>query len=157
MQTRDEVEGLHNCGEFSQPLECLYQALQTQEKSFLLLLWNNFSKNYHAGKDKRNHFIDQNVCSYNIDLTMGFLNWPVKTYILKIWWWRVYNLCIFTSHNHVYILSCKHASRPVRVRVLSYLFYNSCLSIRVGQASLFPTPKSQRNNHSPRQVSAMPW
>ena len=26
MQTRDDVEGLHNCLEFSQPLECLYQA-----------------------------------------------------------------------------------------------------------------------------------
>ena len=38
MQTRDEVEGFHNCREFSQPLECLYQAMQTQEKSFLLLL-----------------------------------------------------------------------------------------------------------------------
>ena len=38
MQTRDEVEGLHNCREFSQPLECIYQAMQTQEKSFLLLL-----------------------------------------------------------------------------------------------------------------------
>ena len=29
MQTRDEVEGLHNCREFSQRLECLYQAMQT--------------------------------------------------------------------------------------------------------------------------------
>ena len=38
MQTRDEVEGLHNCQEFSQRLECLYQAMQTQEKSFPLLL-----------------------------------------------------------------------------------------------------------------------
>ena len=38
MQTPDEEEGLHNCREFSQPLECLYQAMQTQEKSFLLLL-----------------------------------------------------------------------------------------------------------------------
>ena len=38
MQTRDEVEGLHNCREFSQRLECLYQDMQTQEKSFLLLL-----------------------------------------------------------------------------------------------------------------------
>ena len=27
MQTRDEVEGLHNCQEFSQCLECLYQAM----------------------------------------------------------------------------------------------------------------------------------
>ena len=38
MQTLDFVSGLHNCQEFSQPLECLYQAMQTQEKSFLLLL-----------------------------------------------------------------------------------------------------------------------
>ena len=38
MQTRDEVEGLHDCREFSQHLECLYQDMQTQEKSFLLLL-----------------------------------------------------------------------------------------------------------------------
>ena len=38
MQTRDEVEGLHNFREFSQSLECLYQAMQTPEKSFLLLL-----------------------------------------------------------------------------------------------------------------------
>ena len=37
-QTRDEVEGLHNCREFSQPLSCLYQDMQKQEKSFLLLL-----------------------------------------------------------------------------------------------------------------------
>ena len=44
MQTRDEVEGLHNCREFSQPLECLYQAMQTQEKSFLLLLLKYLSK-----------------------------------------------------------------------------------------------------------------
>ena len=28
-QTRDEVEGLHNCLEFSPPLSCLYQAMQT--------------------------------------------------------------------------------------------------------------------------------
>ena len=27
MQTRDEVEGLHNCLEFCQPLSCLYQAI----------------------------------------------------------------------------------------------------------------------------------
>ena len=34
MQTRDEVEGLHNSREFSQPLECLYQDMQTEEKVF---------------------------------------------------------------------------------------------------------------------------
>ena len=42
MQTRDEVEGLRNRPKFSQRLECLYQAMQTKEKSFLLLLHNNF-------------------------------------------------------------------------------------------------------------------
>ena len=33
-KTRDEVEGLQNGREFSQPLECLYQDMQTQEKTF---------------------------------------------------------------------------------------------------------------------------
>ena len=42
MQTVDFVSGLHNCQEFFQLLECLYQAKQTQEKSFLLLWQNNF-------------------------------------------------------------------------------------------------------------------
>ena len=40
MQTRDEVEGLHNCQEFSQPLECLYQAMQIQEKKFFYCFYN---------------------------------------------------------------------------------------------------------------------
>ena len=31
MQTLDFVSGLHNCLEFSQPLSCLYQAMQTQK------------------------------------------------------------------------------------------------------------------------------
>ena len=29
----------------------------------------------------------------------------------------------YWPHNHVYILSCKHSSQPIRTRVLSYLFY----------------------------------
>ena len=37
MQTLDFVSGLHDSLKFFQPLECLYQAMQTQEKSFLLL------------------------------------------------------------------------------------------------------------------------
>ena len=36
MQTRDEVEGLHKRQEFSQALECLYQAMQTREKKFFV-------------------------------------------------------------------------------------------------------------------------
>ena len=42
MQTWDEVKGLHNRREFSQRLKCWYHAMQAQEKSFLLLLYNNF-------------------------------------------------------------------------------------------------------------------
>ena len=44
MQTLDFVSGLHNRREFSQRLECLNQAMQTQEKRFLLLLYNNFPR-----------------------------------------------------------------------------------------------------------------
>ena len=44
MQTRDEVEGLHNCREFSQRLECLYQAMQTQEKVFYCFYKINFPR-----------------------------------------------------------------------------------------------------------------
>ena len=42
---RSVVSGLHNCFEFSQPLECLYQAIQTEGKSFLLLKYCFFQKN----------------------------------------------------------------------------------------------------------------
>ena len=34
METLDVVSGLHDCKELSQPVECLYQAMQTQEKVF---------------------------------------------------------------------------------------------------------------------------
>ena len=44
MQTRDEVKGLHNWLEFSQPLSCLYQAMQTQEKKFSIVFIKYFSK-----------------------------------------------------------------------------------------------------------------
>ena len=44
MQTLEFVWGLHNCREFSQPLQYLYQAMQIQEKSFLLLLQTNFTE-----------------------------------------------------------------------------------------------------------------
>ena len=73
MQTLHEVEGLHNCREFSQPLECLYRAMQTQDKSLLLLYKITYSKNYNAGKDE--------IFILLINLTMGFLNSPIKTLI----------------------------------------------------------------------------
>ena len=46
MQTRDEVESLYNCSEFSQPLECLYQAMQTQEIKFSSCLNFAFLEKY---------------------------------------------------------------------------------------------------------------
>ena len=46
MQTWDDVEGLHNSLEFFQPFECLYQAIQTQEKNFLLLKYCFFLEKY---------------------------------------------------------------------------------------------------------------
>ena len=52
------------------------------------------------------HFTDQNVSSYNI------WQWDFSTDQSKL-----------SSRNHVYILSCKHASGPIRACVLSYLFY----------------------------------
>ena len=46
MQTLDFVSGFHNCLEFSQPLSCLYQAIQTQ-KNVLYCLINHFF--FHLG------------------------------------------------------------------------------------------------------------
>ena len=42
MQTQDKVLGLHNCQEFSQLLECLYQAMQIQEKVFSFIDYLTF-------------------------------------------------------------------------------------------------------------------
>ena len=44
MQTRVKVEGLHNCREFFQPLECLCQATQTQEKGLYCFYKTTFEK-----------------------------------------------------------------------------------------------------------------
>ena len=41
MQTRDET--MRNCLEFSQPLSCLYQAMQTR-KTFSIAFINNIPK-----------------------------------------------------------------------------------------------------------------
>ena len=44
MQTRVKVEGLHNCWEFFQPLQCLCQATQTQEKGLYSFYKTTFKK-----------------------------------------------------------------------------------------------------------------
>ena len=44
MQTRVNVEGLHNCREFFQPLECLCQATHAQEKGLYCFYKTTFKK-----------------------------------------------------------------------------------------------------------------
>ena len=63
----------------------VYIRLSKHRKNVLYCFYKiTSSKNYNAGKDKEIHFTDENVSSYNIKLTMAFLNWPIKTFkILK--------------------------------------------------------------------------
>ena len=42
--SRGRIQDSYNGWEFFQPLECLYQDMQTQEKRFLLLSQKNFSE-----------------------------------------------------------------------------------------------------------------
>ena len=56
---------------------------------------------------KKIHFTDQNVSSYNINLTMAFLKWPIKTYIWKSGDRRrgVFTTRVSSRHTtHVYLL-----------------------------------------------------
>ena len=67
------------------------------------------------------HFTDQDVSSYNINLTMVFLNWPIKTYFFE-------NLVIgdvaCTSLRHTTMFTYSHANTPLsqsdRAYYLSY-------------------------------------
>ena len=86
------------------------------------------SKNYNAGKDENSFYLskciflqhqfnngisqltNQNSDQSKFKLTLTNQN------LNSLSMWRVYN---FTSHNRVYILSCKHASQPIRACVLS--------------------------------------
>ena len=52
MQTQDKVEGLHNCQEFSQPLECFYQ-VQTLGKKFPIA----FTKQPFQEKNQNSFFM----------------------------------------------------------------------------------------------------
>ena len=72
------------------------------------------------------HFTHQNVSSYNIDLTMGFLNRPINTYISKSGG-AVFATRVSLRHTTMFAYSHAnvHASRPIRAHVLSYLFYNN--------------------------------
>ena len=57
---------------------------------------------------------------------MAFLNWPIKTYILKIWWsamWRVQLLYVTQPCLHTLMrtrLSANHSARTILV-ILQFL------------------------------------
>ena len=53
MQTRVKVEGLHDCQEFFQPLECLYQVTQKQENGLYCFYKTTFEK-----KEKNSFFME---------------------------------------------------------------------------------------------------
>jgi len=95
--------------------------METQEKVFYCFYKITSSKNYNAGKDKKIHFTDQNVSSYNNNLTMAFLNWPIETYIWK------YGDGVFTTRvslRHTTMFTYSHATTPLdqseRAYYLSY-------------------------------------
>ena len=80
------------------------------------------SKNYNAGKNI--HFNDQNVLSYKINLTMAFLNWPIKTYIWKSGDQRCGVFTARVSLRHTTMFTYSNASTPLgqleRAYYLSY-------------------------------------
>ena len=56
MQTLDFVSGLHNCLEFSQPLSCLYQAMQTR-KTFSIA----YLKDVNPQEAKKGTYVGANL------------------------------------------------------------------------------------------------
>ena len=80
------------------------------------------SKNYSAGKNI--HFNDQNLFSYNINLTMAFVNWPIKTYIWKSGDQRCGVFTTRVSLRHTTMFTYSNASTPLgqseRAYYLSY-------------------------------------
>ena len=166
MQTLDCVSGLHNCREFSQPLECLYQAMQIQEKVFYCIYKITFprknAKLFVMALIKKEILTSRKLlykksCTRNQFLFCKKMLFKIQIFFRgkkidtpSLWrffkfqptepeWVNKVNLSNFelenlfkfalawlarekqTSwrHNHVYILSRKHSSRPIRARVLS--------------------------------------
>ena len=69
MQTLDFVSGLLNCLESSQPLSCLYQAMQTRktfsiaEISYAITSWDSVYAN-HIKKSKQKKIMLFDLCSF---------------------------------------------------------------------------------------------
>ena len=72
---------------------------------------------------------------------MGFLNWPIKTFILKIWWRRVYNSCIFVDTPPVitidnYQLEVVHEFTYLGSTITDNLSLDAELNKRIGKAAM---------------------
>ena len=65
MQTRDEGEGCTTVENSSNPSSVYIRLCKHRKKVFYCFYEIISFKNYNAGKDKKNHFTDQNVSSYN--------------------------------------------------------------------------------------------
>ena len=147
---------MHNCQEFSQPLECLYQAMQTQEKVFYCFYKLTFPRKKKNSLFrlliKREILTSREVLYTKLNVRvisscfaikmltkkgfsclkcqlkgMGklskFVQFSTKKYF-KI------RACVISARRakhldstHVYILSCKHISRPIKERAY-YLSYS---------------------------------
>ena len=85
MQTRDEVESLHNC-RGQAVLLCFIVFISgcaNTGKQFCIAFIKELplkTTMWEKIKKKKSHFPDQNVSSYNTDLITGFLNRPIKTH-----------------------------------------------------------------------------
>ena len=56
------------------------------------------------------HFTDQNVSSYNVNLTMAFLNRPIKTYIFEN---LVIGDVVCTTLRHTTMFTYSHPNTPL--------------------------------------------
>ena len=70
----------HELGHIQILEEVIFSSSKERRQKSLRL--TTMVKSYNAMKIKI-HVTDQNVSSYNINLTMAFLNWAIKTYIWK--------------------------------------------------------------------------
>ena len=125
----------------SSPSSLYIRLCKRSKKVFFWFYKITFSKNYNAGKDLRKFILLIKTYLATTLTDNGISQLTHQNLHFKIWWWRVYNSCILTSHDQVYIFSCNHASRPIRPCVLSLLFYNKIISL-----SLFFSPESLSTN-----------
>jgi len=95
---------------FPNPSSVYTRLCKPRKKVFYCFSKITSSTKYNAGKDKKIHFTDQNISSYNIDLTMGFLNWSIK-----ITFWKSGG-GVFTTRvslRHTTMFTYSHANMPL--------------------------------------------